>query len=566
MSSHPAQVDNPVSPIPFARSPQLARLLLAAAVLSAAGCGGGATDAPAENPFGTGSGESSSASRRPPAAPVHVPSAPSSRRENRGLTPGAAAGSETSSPSTAERSPAGPTGSSVTRTSPGSTPAETANTPGASPPAPAPGSHSRTPPGGALPAAVADAVWPQFRGPGGSGLSSSTTAPVRWSDEDNLRWKFPLPGPGASSPVVRKGRVYVTSYTGFGTASSEGSKERLERQVVCLDLASGTLLWQYKAPVATAVPDWASFIPRHGYASASLALANDTIYAFFDTAGAVAINDQGAQQWAQSDLGTGTHEWGSASSPVVHEDMLLVTAGVESGSVVALNRSNGNILWRYTHVDECWGTPVVVDSPAGEQEIVLSMKGRIVGLEPLTGKELWTCRGIDDYICPSVVAGKGVVFAIGGRRGRAIAVRTGGRGNVTDTHVVWTADVGSNVPTPLLLGERLMWVDDAGTGHCLDAATGERLARRRTDSGNVYASPVAAGGRLYVVSRDKGTLVLTADEELRELARNVFESDSSVFNATPAIVGGLIILRSNQAVYCIGGGESVATPPAAGSL
>ena len=534
---------------------------LSACLLLAGGCGGGADSTPAENPFGTGAGQPDSRTSRAPVAPMHVSAAPAVRPAGSSDTRNAAAGgvpAADGSAKSAVSAPANPSGVNPPVRNPGTGGTKSPAVAGGTP-KPGRGVSGNPGPGGApVRAAASSANWPRFRGPQGSGAaavsdSAQSHVPVHWSDEENVLWRYPMPGPGSSSPIVQGNRVYVTCYTGYGERDGEGSPRQLERHVLCLDLTTGLLLWEYTVPQTSSIPTWDSFLTRHGYASASVVAAGETVYAFFDTAGAVALDAEGQQKWLQkSAAGQKTHIWGSASSPLVHDGMLLLTAGPESGAMVALSVKDGSVVWTGPGVEECWGTPVIIDGPGDHDQLILSMKGRIVAFDSFTGRELWSCRGIDDYICPSVVAGDGVVYAIGGRKGRAIAVRTGGKGDVTDSHVLWTADFGSNVPSPVLHEGRLMWVGDDGIAYCLDAATGALLGRRRTGADSVYASAVTAGGALYIVSQQRGTFVLKADKDLSEVARNRFRSDRSVFNATPAVLTDRLLLRSNEYVYCVG--------------
>jgi outer membrane protein assembly factor BamB len=269
-------------------------------------------------------------------------------------------------------------------------------------------------------------------------------------------------------------------------------------------------------------------------------------------AGVLAYDLAGKQLWKAS-VGTRTHNWGSGSSPVLYKNLVIVNAGVESGAVVALDKTNGNQVWKSGGIRRSWATPVLVDVKGGKQELVLSVESKVIGLDPQTGKELWSCEGINDYICSSVVARDGIVYAIGGRRGTALAVRSGGRGDVTSTHRLWEKNVGSNVPSPVVLGDYLYWVNHSGTAYCLKAATGEQeYSRRVPGARQVYASAVAADGKLYVVSRDSGTFVLAARPKFEVLARNTFAGDRSIFNGSPAVSNGRLFLRSNQYLYCVG--------------
>ncbi len=178
------------------------------------------------------------------------------------------------------------------------------------------------------------------------------------------------------------------------------------------------------------------------------------------------------------------------------------------------------------------------------------MEAWILGFDPKTGDELWRCEGIPDYVCPSVISHKGILYALGGRTSKAIAVRSGGRGNVTNTHKIWQADVGSNVCSPVVHDSHLYWVSDRNqTAYCLSLANGTVKYSEKVGS-QPYASTLLADGRLYIVTRNGGTLVLAAKPQFEQLAHNKLE-DRSTFNASPIVCNGTLILRSDENLYGI---------------
>ena len=189
----------------------------------------------------------------------------------------------------------------------------------------------------------------------------------------------------------------------------------------------------------------------------------------------------------------------------------------------------------------------------GKQELVVSSHSKVLGLDPATGKQLWECAGVPDYVCPSVVAHGDVVYVAGGRKPATMAIRGGGRGDVTKSHKLWEISKAPKVPTPLYYNGLLHWVSDNGAVCCVKADDGKVLYEERLKGfGRVYASMIAAGERLYVVGRDKGALVLAAGEKFQELARNDL-GDRSIFNGTPLPIGeGRILLRSDKFLYCLG--------------
>lgn len=391
--------------------------------------------------------------------------------------------------------------------------------------------------------------WPQFRGPGGQSVSAEGGLPVAWGEKQNLLWKTQLPGAGASSPIVLGDRVYVTCYSGYGVEQSNpGTMEDLSLHVVCADRADGKVVWDQqvkpKLPESTKVRD-------HGYAGATPATDGTHLYVFFGKTGVLKFDLSGKQLW-QADVGSKTHGWGSGTSPVLYEGLVIVNASVESGSLVALDQESGKEVWRAGGMKASWNTPHLVDLPDGKQELVVSVKDQILAFDPATGQSLWTCEGIHDYVCPSIVSQGGIVYAIGGRKSQAVAVRAGGRGDVTASHRLWLAEVGANVSSPVVYNGHLYWVSDKNrTAYCLRLSDGGVVYSERFPA-QPYASTVIADGKQYVVSRYDGTFVLSAKPGFEQLAHNTFD-DRSVFNGSPAISNGQLFLRSDRYLYCIGG-------------
>lgn len=403
-------------------------------------------------------------------------------------------------------------------------------------------------------ATAAAADWPQFLGPDGRGQSAETGLPTQWDAETNIVWKADLPGPGASSPVTFGGKIFLTCYSGYGVEEGNpGDPRQLKRHLLCLSPQDGKVLWNVVRLSTQEEGAYQGFTALHGYASSTPAVDADAIYVFFGATGAAAYSHDGRQLWLTS-CGTKTHEWGSANSPVLYENLVIINASVESGALIALDKKTGKEVWRQAGMVESWSTPALVKTGTG-WELVAQVKGKILGFDPASGKPLWSCQGIDDYVCPSVVAEGDVAFIVGGRRATTIAVRAGGRGDVTATHKLWEVKKGTNVPSPVVHEGYLYWAHDSrGTIYCVDAKTGKDAYEERLDprSGKIYASPLAADGKLYYVSRDAGVYVVAAQPKFELLAHNKIGSDASVFNGSPAVVDGRLLLRSDRALYCIG--------------
>lgn len=393
--------------------------------------------------------------------------------------------------------------------------------------------------------------WPRFRGPSGQGHGVGAAAPTTWSDTDNLRWKTPLPGAGSSSPVVWGDRVFVTCYTNAGSAPG--------RQVVCVDRSSGGVLWTRSVAAAQRDDPYQGFLTEHGYASNTPVTDGKRLYVFLGKSGVHAYTLDGEPVW-NVDVGgeSSNREWGSGASLVLYGDKLIVNASEESRSLLALDKATGEEVWRVqtNALELCYNTPSLGKSADGRDELIVPTPGEVWSLNPNTGKLRWfAATPQDGNASPSAVISEGVVYLYGGRPGGSAAVRMGGRGDVTDTHLLWTSRDSSYVATPLLHEGRIYWASDRGQSYVVNAETGKTLSRERLEvrSGGrpFYASPVLSGDHIIVPSRYDGVFVFSADEAFQPVAVNRFADDDSQFNATPAVVDGQLFLRSDTALYCV---------------
>lgn len=397
--------------------------------------------------------------------------------------------------------------------------------------------------------------WPQFRGTGALGRSEAKGLPLTWSDEKNVVWKAALPGPGASSPIVLGDRIFITSFTGFATSSREpGEMTNLKRHLLCLNLADGKIIWDTAVPAE--MPEQDRIREGHGYASSTPVADAERVYAFFGKTGVFAFDHSGKQLW-KTKVGDKLNGWGSATSPVLYKDYLIVNASIESDSLVALDKKTGKEVWRANVSNESWHAPVFVTAPDGSTEVVAAKNGRVLGFNADTGEALWNVKtGIPWYMCPTPVVQDGIVYVIGGRTPNgALAIRAGGRGDVTASHVVWKVGKGSNVPSPILHDGHLYFAhENLGIVYCLNAKTGELVFEERIEPapGQIYASPVMGDGKIYFTGRGGRTVVIAASPKFEKLGENTLESNRGMFNSSPAISGNKILLRSNRALYCLG--------------
>lgn len=405
------------------------------------------------------------------------------------------------------------------------------------------------------PVVAAEAVvWSQFRGPGGLGISNEKGLPTTWSAEENVVWKTPLPGAGTSSPIVLGDRIFLTCYSGYNMPGSgrgeRGSQENLKLHVMRLDL-NGKIVWT--KDVAPKLPEQERIRDDHGYASATPAADGERLFVFFGKSGVFAFDHDGKQLW-QADVGSELSGWGSAASVVLHKNRVIVNASVESESLVGLDRDTGKEVWRVKRIREAWNTPILVTPAGGKPELVVAMPKKLLAVDPETGEEVWHCNSpISSYIAPSMIAHDGVVYCVGGRTNGCLAVRAGGKGDVTESHIVWEGIKGSNVTSPVYHNGHIYWCSDIREiAYCAEAATGKIVYEERVSRlGGVYGSPVLADGKIYYPARSGRVYVVPAEPKFSILQTNSL-GDRGDHISSPAIAAGRIYLRNNKFLYALG--------------
>ena len=322
--------------------------------------------------------------------------------------------------------------------------------------------------------------------------------------------------------------------------------------MLCLDRDSGKLLWDKSIKASEATQNFGERVADHGYATATPATDGEAIYASFGVSGVVAYDMDGNLMW-QAGIGEGTAGFGSASSPVVYREMVYVNASIESDTLFAFDKKTGKEVWKAGSIARSWSTPCIAEVPGAAPELILNQKDQIFGFDPITGEKLWWCAGVEDYIVPVPVFHDGIAYCLGGRSNRAIAVKLGGRGDVTKTHKLWEVTIGANVTSPVYYDGHLYWASDKAIENCLRASDGGEVYQKRLPTrARIYSSIVRAGNKLYVTTRDQGIVVLAAKPEYEELAVNVIESDETLVNASPAVSGNQLLLRTDSYLYCIG--------------
>jgi outer membrane protein assembly factor BamB len=395
----------------------------------------------------------------------------------------------------------------------------------------------------AVPARGAD--WPEFRGPTGEGTYPDRL-PVEWSSTRNVAWKQAIPGSGWSSPVVAGGRVYLTS-----AVSVAGSKD-LSLQGLCLDAATGKLVWQQQAfrEDATAPRIQA----KNSHASATPLVHDGHLYVHFGHMGTACLDaDTGRVVWRNNRLRYQPVH-GNGGSPIVVDNLLVFSCdGSDRRFVVALDRTDGKVVWQTdrdvpAYKGFSFGTPLLI-TVNGRRQIVSPGSNVVSALDPADGKEIWRVRYEGYSVIPRPVYGHGLVFLSSGFDAPVfLAIRPDGSGDVTDTHVAWSTR--KNVcltPSPLLVGDDLYVLSDRGMLSCLDARTGRAHWQQRL-GGNYSASPLYADGKVYVQSEEGVGVVVRAGHQFEELARNDVGARTL---ASYAAADGALFLRTDQHLYRI---------------
>ena len=340
-------------------------------------------------------------------------------------------------------------------------------------------------------AAAVESDWSEFRGPNLSGtLADAGPLPAELTP-DNRLWSTELPGPGLSSPILVGDKIFLTCWTGYGMgAGPAGDPADLRRHLVCLARSSGKILWKSTVQTDAAEIPYGGMLAQHGYASHTPTSDGETVYAYFGKAGLVAYDLDGNEKW-KTILGTGNdpRAWGSASSPVLLGDKILVNAAPEAGAMFAVDKANGKVLWK-TEAEKLggtWATPVVA-TVDGTSEVVLPVTGEVWGINPDNGKLRWLVRtDAGRSTSASCLVHGGLVYAHQGST--LYAIKPGGSGDVTDSHIAWQARSGQgSIPTDVIAGDRIYSLA-SGILTIHDLATGKEVAQTR-----VKASAAPSGG------------------------------------------------------------------------
>ncbi len=416
--------------------------------------------------------------------------------------------------------------------------------------------------------------WPQWRGPDFNGMARSD-APTKWSDTENVKWKAAIPGRGHSTPVVWSDKLFLTTAIPTakavapapaqadgrpgggrgGPGGGAGANQEHQFVLMCLDKKSGKILWQKVAK--TAVPHEGYHGMYGSFASNSPVTDGKNVYAFFGSRGVYCYDLNGKLLW-EKDLGVQMKmrlQFGEGTAAVIHDDKLLLNFDYQGDSfIVALNKVNGNELWRAKREEiSNWSTPLVVEH-GGRKHVIISASGKVRSYDLNSGKLIWDCAGLGLNTIPQPVHQDGVVYVMSGFRDpKLLAIKLGKEGDLTGTDaVLWSETRGlSYTPSPVLFDGKLYTLTDNGMLSCFDAKTGKPYyhQQRLPKPYNFKSSPIGANGKLYLASEDGDVVILKMGEKYEVLATNTLQDQ--LFIASPVIINGEIFLRGQNTLFCI---------------
>jgi outer membrane protein assembly factor BamB len=415
--------------------------------------------------------------------------------------------------------------------------------------------------------------WPNWRGPSSTGVTAETGLPVTWSETENVAWKSAIRGYGISSPIVWGDRVFVTSQAGvsiarpgprllqqgdaaaagerpLGGANATGSGTTFI--VGAFDTASGKKVWEYELAAEGELPP---VHEKHNLATPSPVTDGRRVYAVFGTGQMVAISLDGKQAWKRNlatEYGKFDINWGAGSSPIVYRDtVILLNYHPAAAYILALDSATGNDRWKVDGRKGAfsYSTPFIVERQ-GSAEMIVNWSEGLTAHDPSSGAELWHIAETNRFPIPVPFQHDGVIYTSRGyRSGPYMAIRPGGKGDISKSHVIWKVDTGAPYVSSLVHYDGLIYMmGDVGVASAVDAKTGERVWQERI--GGVYsASPVAADGKIYFLGESGETIVLAAGRTPRVLAKNKLDARQL---GSPAISGRRLFIRSDDALYAIG--------------
>ncbi len=399
--------------------------------------------------------------------------------------------------------------------------------------------------------------WPAWRGPSANGYSSDTGFPTTWSSSENIKWSVKLPGPGNSTPIVVGNRLFVSC------AGRQGHR----RTLICLDRKDGSTLWEQHV---TFDADEATHI-SNPYCSSSPVSDGQCVIVWHGSAGLFAYDMDGTPLW-QKDLGRFDHIWGSASSPIIHQDLVILNCGPGVRSfMLAVDKRTGTQQWRRElpgmaskepgdYVGS-WSSPLVVEDD-GRDTLLISLPTMLHALDPNTGQSQWWCAGLGKLIYTSPIVSENTVVTMSGHHGPAMAVAMGGQGDVTATHRIWVHDekTPQRIGSGVIVDDCVYILNEQGIAWCMELATGDILWRHRLGAATSWSSMCYADRHIYVNDSLGTTYVLKPDAtECLVVAKNAIKQR---MGASLAFSNGQVFLRTYDNLYCIEQSRAKKSPAA----
>lgn len=400
------------------------------------------------------------------------------------------------------------------------------------------------------------AHWPAWRGPEGTGVSSEKSLPLRWSTNENVRWRTGLPDRGNSTPIVWGNKVFVTQAI---------EKER-RRVLMCLDRKTGGLLWQAGPTVAESEPTHET----NPQCSGSPVTDGQRVIAWFGSAGLYCFDLDGKELWRR-DLGPQRHIWGWGASPMLFRDLCILNFGPgEPSFLLAVNKRTGQDAWKVVEPNAdsgekkpgqekpvwtgSWNTPVAI-RVGGRDELAVAWPKRLVALEPLTGRELWSCLGLNPlvYTSPLYDAKTETVVAMGGFNGMSLAVKAGGSGDVTESRRLWHhPKTKQRIGSGVIHGGHIYILNDPGVAECFELQTGKLIWEERlkgpAPKSDSWSSMMLADGKLFVINQGGDAFVVKASPKFEVLATNSL-GETVMSSIAPS--NGELFIRTHKGLWCI---------------
>ena len=391
--------------------------------------------------------------------------------------------------------------------------------------------------------------WPMWRGANGDGTCSEAKLPLKWSQTENVLWKVALPERGNSTPVVWGDKVFVTQ-----AIEKEG-----KRLLLCFDKKTGRQLWDagtiYKEPELTHA--------TNPYCSASPATDGERVIVFFASAGVFCYDMNGQELWKRTDLGKQHHIWGNGTSPVLAGDRVFLNFGPGENTVMyCFDKKTGQTLWQHKEpggasgegADKKWlgsWSDPLLRKVGARYELLMSYPGRACAFDPMSGQELWTSGGLTKLVYNSPLYADGVMYAMCGYNGAALAVKAGGSGDVTDANRVWLLPkVSQRIGSGVIHEGHHYILSDGGIAECRDLKTGELVFQERLKGNNWSSLVLSADGNCYAANQIGDCFVFKASPNFELLATN---SLGEKIIGSVAVSDGRLYIRGHKHLWCIGG-------------